>query len=133
MPNKKDTVSGVSIQTKRNPACKKVSFERHRIGTFICQPQYSYGNPSDFLFYGLKTYSFQRMNPLEAVPSQDFPANTFGPIWEIGDDFSLPAASLLVNPMPGVTFYSPSPNLPAFSACRLNSLRFPQMGAFNVF
>ena len=87
----------------------------------------------NFLFYGLKTYSFQRMNPLEAVPSQDFPASTFGPIWEIGDDFSLPAASLLVNPMPGVTFYSPSPNLPAFSACRLNSLRFPQMGTFNVF
>ena len=68
----------------------------------------------------------------EAVSSQDFPASTFGPIWEIGDDFSLPAASLLVNPMPGVTFYSPSPNLPAFSACRLNSLRFSQMGAFYV-
>ena len=35
--------------------------------------------------------------------------------------------------MPGVTFYSPSPDLPAFSACRLNSLRFPQMGTFNVY
>ena len=35
--------------------------------------------------------------------------------------------------MPSVTFYSPSPNLPAFSACRLNSLRFPQMGVFNVY
>ena len=46
--NKKDTVSGVSIQTKRNPACQKVSFERHRIWTFICQPQIPYGNPSDF-------------------------------------------------------------------------------------
>ena len=34
----------------------------HRIWKFICQPQYSYGNPPDFLFYGLKTYSFQRMN-----------------------------------------------------------------------
>ena len=47
--------------------------------------------------------------------------------------FQPPAASLLVNPMPGVTFYSPSPNLPAFSAYRLNSLRFSQMGAFYVF
>ncbi|WP_143270087.1 hypothetical protein [Dialister histaminiformans] len=119
MPNKKDTVSGVS-------------FVMHRIWSFICRPQYPLGNPPDFLFYGLKTYSFQRMNPLEAVPSQDFPASTFGPIWEIGDDFSLPAASLLVNPMPGVTFYSPSPNLPAFSAYRLNSLRFSQMGVFYI-
>ena len=35
----------------------------HRIWNFICQPQYPFGNPPDFLFYGLKTYSFQKMNP----------------------------------------------------------------------
>ena len=35
MPNKKDTVSGVS-------------FVMHRIWKFICQPQFPYGNPSDF-------------------------------------------------------------------------------------
>ena len=51
------------------------------IQQFNCQPQYLYGNPPDFLFYGLKTYSFRRMNPREAVPSQDFPESTFGPIW----------------------------------------------------
>ena len=53
----------------------------HRIWNFICQPQYPFGNPPDFLFYGLKTYSFQKMNPREAVSSQDFLASTFGPIW----------------------------------------------------
>ena len=31
------------------------------IQQFNCQPQYSYGNPPDFLFYGLKTYSFRRV------------------------------------------------------------------------
>ena len=35
MPNKKDTVSGVS-------------FVMHRIWKFICQPQFPYRNPSDF-------------------------------------------------------------------------------------
>ena len=59
------------------------------------------------------------------------PSKYFRPHLVNWDDFSLPAASLLVNPMPGVTFYSPSPNLPAFSVCRLNSLQFSQMGAFN--
>ena len=51
----------------------------HRIWNFICQPQYPLGNPPDFLFYGLKTYSFQRMSPREAVSSQAVPGKYFRP------------------------------------------------------
>ena len=36
LPNKKDTVSGVS-------------FVMHRIWNFICQPQFPLGNPPDFI------------------------------------------------------------------------------------
>ena len=46
---------------------------------FNCQPQFQYGNPLDFLFYGLKTYSFQRMSPREAVSSQAVPGKYFRP------------------------------------------------------
>ena len=49
------------------------------IQQFNCQPQFPYGNPPDFLFYGLKTYSFQRMNPREAVSSQAVPGKYFRP------------------------------------------------------
>ena len=49
------------------------------IQQFNCQPQFQYGNPPDFLFYGLKTYSFQRMNPREAVSSQAVPGKYFRP------------------------------------------------------
>ena len=49
------------------------------IQQFNCQPKFPYGNPPDFLFYGLKTYSFQRMNPPEAVSSQAVPGKYFRP------------------------------------------------------
>ena len=40
--------------------------DAHLVQQFNCQPQFQYGNPPDsipldFLFYGLKTYSFRRV------------------------------------------------------------------------
>ena len=85
MANKKDTVSGVSTQTKRNPACKKVSFERHRIWTFICQPQCPYGNPPDFfpLWFAARednTLSSRLTRPSH-FPSVSFYYFTYRAIW----------------------------------------------------
>ena len=61
----------LSLNTQHNSL---VSF---LIQQFNCQPQYSLGNPTDFLFYGLKTYSFQRMKTsgsciLPRLPSKYF-------------------------------------------------------------
>ena len=62
LPNKKDTVSGVS-------------FVMHRIWKFICQPQFPYGNPPDSFPLG---FAAREDNTLSSRLTRPFQASTFG-------------------------------------------------------
>ena len=55
--------------------------EQPFIQQFNCQPQFQYGNPRDFLFYGLKTYSFRRVKTSGSCILPASKASTFGPFW----------------------------------------------------
>ena len=62
MANKKDTVSDVQF-----------------IQQLSSQPQFPYGNPPDFLFYGLKTYIFRRVKTSGSSTVPGLPSKYFRP------------------------------------------------------
>ena len=90
LPNKKDTVLGVFIQTKRNPACKKSLLSGTEYGRLsasrnflmeILQIPFLCGWDVKLSTGWSEKIEPQGDFPPAVLPSQDFPASTFGPIW----------------------------------------------------
>ena len=53
--------------------------DAYLVQQFNCQPQFPYGNPPDFLFYGLKTYSFRRVKTSGSCTLPGLPSKYFRP------------------------------------------------------
>ena len=81
--NKKDTVSGVSIQNKPKEirlAIKSLFSKTQNMDVYL-PAAISFWKSSGFLVLRSENIQLPENEPREAVPSQDFPASTFGPIW----------------------------------------------------